>query len=81
MPNARAKQIPAERAQRGKYKLEVGRLSPTHAQVDGLIENAAAGVARRRTVEEFHRGPPASSTLADIIHVWNNNPSHPLRQS
>ena len=102
MPNASVKQIPAEPAQRGNYKFEIGRLSPTHAQVDGIIVNAenaekewtangshrspafsvqAASVARRRTVEEFHRGPPASSTLADLIHVWNNNPSDPLRQS
>ena len=108
MPNARVKQIPADRAQRGKYKFEIRRLSPTHPQVDGMIVNAenaasaenaekewtangshrsrafsvqAASVARRRTVEEFHRGPPASSTLADLIYVWNNNPSDPLRQS
>jgi hypothetical protein len=78
MPNTRVKQTPAERARRGKYKTEIGRLSPTHAQVDGM---QAADVARRRTVEEFHRGPPVSSILTDLVHVLNNKPNDPLRWS
>jgi hypothetical protein len=82
MPNKRVKQIPAERVELGKDKFEIRRPTSSgktrHGPVDGT---QSAGVACWRTVEEFHRKPPASHTLADLIHVWNNNSSNAFRQS